>query len=122
MGVMHHHIAVATSWRDDDVQVKQAWERVVSFAKEQADEVLGTDFTQLLIGPVPGVMNGYVNYLMIPDGSKEGWDTSGRANAIRDKFVAELGECISVEVFVGSWGEKATTGSFVNGGDESYLA
>lgn len=34
--------------------------------------------------------NGYINYIMIWDGSKEGWDTSKRADQVREKFISLL--------------------------------
>ena len=39
---------------------------------------------------LPSVANGYVNYFMGWDGSKEGWDTSDRYDVIRKQFIKLL--------------------------------
>ncbi len=36
--------------------------------------------------------NGYINYVMIWDGSKEGWDESDHADSLRRKFIKLLQE------------------------------
>lgn len=119
MGTMHHHIAVATTWRDNDPKVKAAFERVKDFAKGfNKSDIMGLGYETLLIGPLRGVMNGYESYIMIPDGSKEGWSTSDDANVIRGYFMETMSEF--ADVFVGSWGELMTTGNFFNGDNEAY--
>ena len=49
-------------------------------------------FRSIVIGPIPGVINGYVTCAMLPDGSKEGWADSDEADAIRARFVALFGQ------------------------------
>jgi hypothetical protein len=44
------------------------------------------EFRQLVIGPVEGAANGTVYYVFLPDGSKEGWDTSDEGNEWRKRF------------------------------------
>jgi hypothetical protein len=51
-------------------------------------ESLPEHFRPLVIGPVPGLVNGYVSYAFLPDGSKEYWGTSNEADEHRQRFVA----------------------------------
>jgi hypothetical protein len=45
-------------------------------------------FRHLVVGPVPSMINGYVSYAFLPDGSKEGWDASNCGDEIREAFKA----------------------------------
>ncbi|MER7167254.1 hypothetical protein ABT336_14440 [Micromonospora sp. NPDC000207] len=45
-------------------------------------------FQPLVIGPVKSIVNDYVSYVFLPDGSKEGWDTSDEGDDCRARFVA----------------------------------
>lgn len=45
-------------------------------------------YRRLLVGPVPGVVNRYVTYAFLPDGSKEGWDESRWGDVYRHRFIA----------------------------------
>lgn len=107
MGTIHHHVAVATVGYSHE-KAAEAFARVVAFAKTKEDFPLGIDFSDLLVGPVQGVINDYSSYLMVPDGSKEWWSTSDIANEVREFFVKEMSP--HANVFVGSWGELETTG------------
>jgi len=62
MGTMHHHVAVATFMDVPSYVQKnaEAFARVKKFAEEKRDVALGVDYSSLLIGPVRGVMNGYM--------------------------------------------------------------
>lgn len=46
-------------------------------------ESLPEEFRGLLIGPIMSAANGYSTIVFVPDGSKEGWDTSDEADRIR---------------------------------------
>lgn len=41
---------------------------------------------------VDGRTNSYASFLVAPDGSKEGWDTSDEGDRARDRFIAWLRE------------------------------
>lgn len=43
---------------------------------------------RLVIGPIEAVANFGVFYAFLPDGSKEGWDTSDEGDRYRSQFVA----------------------------------
>src|SRR6185437_16291776 len=50
-------------------------------------------FTELhsdLIFKKNALSNGYINYVMIWDGSKEGWETSEEADLVRAEFISLL--------------------------------
>lgn len=125
MGTIHHHVAVMTTWRGNDENLTAAWESVKQVFRTASGRVdaimLDIDYTKLLVGPVSGVSNGYATYMMIPDGSKEGWETSDVANSLRDAFVSLLRPYGDVAVM--SFGELNTTVDFENThlqGSDSY--
>lgn len=41
----------------------------------------------LLVGPIPAVVNHYLTYAFLPDGSKEGWDDSADGDTYRKQFI-----------------------------------
>lgn len=45
------------------------------------------------IGPVPSLVNDYVTFVFLPDGSKEGWDTSDDGDAYRKQFIELFSAC-----------------------------
>lgn len=53
-------------------------------------EKLPVEWQRLVIGPVMTVTNGYMNYAFLPDGSKEGWETSEDGDRYRQEFFALL--------------------------------
>ncbi|MCK5613130.1 hypothetical protein KAR91_65255 [Candidatus Pacearchaeota archaeon] len=73
MGYMKHHAIVVTSWNDELLQ------EVHAKAMEIFDQV----------APItPPVVNGYVSFLIAPDGSKEGWPDSHIGDYKRKEFIA----------------------------------
>lgn len=50
-------------------------------------KALPQEFQQLLIGPIPGAINGDYSVVFLPDGSKEGWETSDEGDRIRHRLV-----------------------------------
>lgn len=73
MGRMRHHAIVVTCWDETEL-----------IAARAAALTAGCAVT--LIGPP--TTNGYVSFLVVPDGSKEGWPESDRGDTARDTFVA----------------------------------
>jgi hypothetical protein len=49
---------------------------------------LPEEWRPLVVGPVRSITNGYGFYAFLPDGSKEGWDTSDKGDEYREQFVA----------------------------------
>lgn len=72
MGYMRHHAIVVTTWSADRIQAAHA-----------EAQRLGC----IVTGLSPLAINGYQSFLIAPDGSKEGWDTSTKGDAQRDQFI-----------------------------------
>lgn len=47
---------------------------------------LPREWQPLVVGPVRSIMNGYLTYAFLPDGSKEGWETSNDGDKYREQF------------------------------------
>jgi len=118
MGVINHDAVLATTWDDKAVDKFRAW----------LDKRVPEDLKDLFhIGPV--VTNSYQTVVMMPDGSKEGWDASEEGNRVRDDFIAFIGKddpdrgyCpwTWVEVSYGEYGQRVTRGNNRNcyGGED----
>lgn len=72
MGYIAHHAIVVT-----------AGSREVRIARKKA---LGLGLH--CSGPVPSPVNGYVSFLIAPDGSKEGWGESAHGDDARAEWIA----------------------------------
>ena len=75
MGYIRHHAIIVTSW-DKDLLVKAYFK-----AFEYNNQI--TPITD-------GVINGYCSFLIVPDGSKEGWPESDDGDISRKKFIEWL--------------------------------
>ena len=73
MGYIKHHAIVVTSF--DDALAKEAHKKA---------EKLGNTTTEVVESPV----NGYYSFLIVPDGSKEGWPESDEGDVSRQRFIA----------------------------------
>jgi predicted phage-related endonuclease len=71
MGFIYHNAIVATSWEADHI-----------FKAHLIADELGLRPTGVS-GPYT---NGYMSFLIPPDGSKEGWPESERYNDLRDQW------------------------------------
>lgn len=82
MGVMKNDAVVVSGWEDtrSGFPVRQ---RVKDFRDSLPEE-----WQRLIIGPIPAIVNSYEYYVMLPDGSKEGWTDSDLGDEYRDKFCA----------------------------------
>lgn len=49
---------------------------------------LPEDWQRLVVGPVKAVVNDYVTFAFLPDGSKEGWTDSDLGDEYRRQFLA----------------------------------
>lgn len=81
MGYMRHHAVIVTSMHDE--LLDEARSKAIEFFEEK-------DMVQLVSPIVFGVMNGYRSFLVAPDGSKEHWEHSDRAEQARIAFVGWL--------------------------------
>ena len=78
MGYMRHEAIVVTSWKKSYLEV----------ARNKALE-FGLDVTEL----TNECMNGYVSFLIAPDGSKEGWEESDAHETKRGEWVSWAKTC-----------------------------
>lgn len=88
MGVMKNDAVVVSGFEDSN-KVGTMSARVRDFR-----ESLPPDWRRLIIGPIPSIINNQEYYVMLPDGSKEGWETSDFGDRTRDAFCA---------LFMDSW-------------------
>ena len=72
MGYIKHHAIIVTAWNQSDAEQ----------ARQKAIEI-GCAVSEI-VGPV---INGYLSFMIAPDGSKEGRDESNNGDARRDAFV-----------------------------------
>jgi ABC-type sugar transport system substrate-binding protein len=70
-----HHAIVVTSWNAEAIAAA-------------ADEARKTGLK--VIGPGVRVLNGFMTFLVCPDGSKAGWPESDRSKQKRDKFIVYM--------------------------------
>ena len=100
MGLIQHYAIVATTWNEESADALDQW--ISSLQK--ADKELFT--------PRMGSwVNGYITYVLVPDGSKEGWALSRIGDSLRDRFIARLGKNWEwVEVSFGDLGYNIPRG------------
>lgn len=79
MGYIRHDVTV--------IQAFAAFDEM-SAAVDRLRAELPPEWARLIVGPVEGVINGDVWWVMLPDGSKEGWSTSYRGEEVRARFAA----------------------------------
>jgi hypothetical protein len=77
MGYIRHHAIVVTAWNEDDARD----------AHDEAHRIFGST-TGVVTSLCDPVMNGYISFAVLPDGSKEGWEESDDGDAARDRFIA----------------------------------
>lgn len=81
MGYIKHDTVIVVV--SDYVYSNPGWMPDVEAFKESLPE----GWRHLIVGPVSGLTNGYDTYVFLPDGSKEGWDTSDEGDAHRSAFI-----------------------------------
>ena len=92
MGYERNHAIIVTGWQSEFIEeahklaeglfLPSAIEMSPSKHGHVNDHPIGM-VTPILCSPV----NGRYSFAILPDGSKEGWDTSKNADAARKKFV-----------------------------------
>jgi hypothetical protein len=81
MGYIKNECLVVSGW--DGKAVSKARDKAIAVYRDHAMEDLVGDL-------VPHAINGGAAFLIAPDGSKEGWEHSDKANAARDEFISIL--------------------------------
>ena len=74
MGLIRHHGIIVTSGCGPE-RIREAWIKAV--------EIFDGFISAITDSPV----NGYQSFLIVPDGSKEGWDRSYEGNKRRKEFI-----------------------------------
>jgi len=77
MGYCKHHAILVTDV--DEVQIRKMHKAAQKIFKHQ-----------LVSEIVPAISNGYITFMIAPDGSKEGWETSNEHDDKREKFFRYL--------------------------------
>ncbi len=92
MGWHRHHAIVVTSFNQDSIEWahEKACEIFCANEPEEYDPRGGrvTPVTEI----TDKVVNGYRSFMVAPDGSKEGWSESDRADDARESFIDWLEE------------------------------
>ena len=83
MGYMRHNTIIATV---SGYVMRGGYEVPVPDVETFRQE-LPPEWRPLIVGPVESVTNGYVTFAFMPDGSKEGWDTSDDGDLYRERFL-----------------------------------
>jgi hypothetical protein len=76
MGYIRHQASIALFSEPDDAGVQ---------AMQRLREEMPEDCRDYLLGPVKGI-NGYTTFVLMPDGSKEGWPPSDAMDQWREAF------------------------------------
>jgi hypothetical protein len=79
MGLIQHHAVVATTWNEEE------YIEILQF-------IVGLDVDDqefFLFDEKPHI-NGYRTIVLVPDGSKEGWDESVKGDLRRNNFIKRL--------------------------------
>lgn len=118
MGVMNNNAIIATTWSSEEVERIKRW--VAALPKMQSLFLFGGE-----------EMNGEITVVMVPDGSKEGWDESDFGDQLRACFIKELEKANYsdgsnpwdfVEVGYGEFGQKVLRGNCKNKYNDSEYA
>lgn len=120
MGFENNECIIATTWDEKSVGTIMEWVKTIN-----------PEFQPLFV-LVPSIVNGKQTIIMVPDGSKKGWDTAEQGRRLRDEFVKLLksfdyedgsNPFDFVEVGYGGFGQKILRGNCENvyGDDEYYL-
>lgn len=80
MGLIQHNAVIATTWNDERFIAVLGWLNGLP-PEHRPLFVVGK-----------GITNSYQTIALLPDGSKEGWDTSDRCDALRAAFMERLRE------------------------------
>ena len=116
MGTMNHNAVIATTWDGKEV------ERIKKFTE------LNNSALFLFSNEVT---NGYITVVLVPDGSKEGWEESDDGDDLRERFIKKLEQANYddgsnpwdwIEVGFGEYGQKVLGGNCKNMYNDSEYA
>lgn len=81
MGYIKHHAIIVTGWREDKV------EEAHRIACEIFSKIDGDNIVTNIVG---SKSNGQTSFMVAPDGSKEGWETSEECDSAREQFISRV--------------------------------
>lgn len=88
MGTHLHQAIIVTGPQAD---VLRAHEEAVRIFSAENPPCYGSGALRLLVGGVTSsLINGFLNFIIYPDGSKLWWPEAEAADSVRDKFMAWL--------------------------------
>jgi len=111
MGIIHHHTVIATVNIKENISKVQAW--IASLPPEKRQRFCDR----------PAIVNGYHTFILVPDGSKEGWSESDEGDRFRFEFIKFLDSFVYadgssnvswVEVGFGEYGQAINRGNNKN--------
>lgn len=107
MGLIQHNCVVATTSSEERIAQMREWIRKLSQFEKEDIRSAGRLFAE-----INGFTNGYVTFILAPDGSKEGWSTSNAGDRLRNAFIARLDEYWDwIEVSYGEIGQRVVRGN-----------
>jgi len=86
MGYMKHNAAVVTNWDIKKLEIAHAKAKEIFTAKFSPDHFV-RDASSLVSDIVHGITNSQASFFIAPDGSKEGWADSDKADEARKEFL-----------------------------------
>lgn len=87
MGWIRHHYIMVTHYGLEEIKLAhEKAKEMFNLSKEFGKEI------NLVSEILESVTNQYYTFLVAPDGSKEGWETSDLYDAIRKSFIQYLDE------------------------------
>lgn len=88
MGYMRHDALIITGGTAYPPN-RDGWKLLRDTADSFTDpELFGRQgWSSLLVGPIPGVVNGDQTMVFVPDGSKEGWPESAAGDRLRLQLI-----------------------------------
>ena len=86
MGYIRHDAVIAIGW--GSAAELAALAREIDALRAEMHTSIDGDESQVLVGPIAAPLNDYVSYVYLPDGSKEGFDSSDRHDEWRERFRA----------------------------------
>jgi hypothetical protein len=95
MGYIRHQATIISAITRTDCA------REVAIAVSKLRDEMPPEFARLIVGPVEATVNGDLWWVMLPDGSKEGWSTSKLGETYRKRF-SDLAPYGAVNV---AWGD-----------------
>jgi len=85
MGYIKHNAAIVTNW--DEKKLIKAHSKAKEIFKDKfSDDVMIEAGDNLVSDIIYGIANSQASFFIAPDGSKEGWNTSTKADEARSEF------------------------------------